>query len=122
MCYKVIHDHSVDEATRVKRCKALLVLAKVYLSRAGTTEAGLGDIKARLAQQMNAASAAHENNSSNTSNNGETKGPADGAAGSTGGAAFASPGGAGGAGAKAAGSEYTSFDSKPSYSADTTLD
>lgn len=50
VCYKVLHDHSVDEPTRLKRCKALLALGKLFLAHGGSTAAGLGDIKARLGQ------------------------------------------------------------------------
>eukprot|EP01034_Spumella_vulgaris_P021890 gene21890-27967_t len=52
VCYRVLHDHSVDDATRLKRCKAMLILGKLFLAHAGSTAAGLGDIKARLTQQM----------------------------------------------------------------------
>lgn len=108
VCYKVIHDHSVDEATRVKRCKALLILAKVYLSKAGTTEAGLGDIKARLAQQMNAANQHSEEHGKGSSS-------ADSAAPESRSEAKSAP-------STANSGDYTSFDSKPSYDANSTLD
>jgi hypothetical protein len=52
VCYRVLHDHSVDDATRLKRCKAMMILGKLFLAHAGSTAAGLGDIKARLTQQM----------------------------------------------------------------------
>lgn len=60
VCYKVLHDHSVDETTRFKRCKALLLLGKLFIKHGGSTAAGLGDIKARLTQQMGHGAAAQE--------------------------------------------------------------
>eukprot|EP01038_Epipyxis_sp_PR26KG_P010779 gene10779-14474_t len=47
-CRKVTHDHSVDEAIRLKRCKALKILGELFLEHGGTMAAGLGDVKSRM--------------------------------------------------------------------------
>lgn len=53
VCRKVTHDHSVSEAVRLERCKALKILGKIFMKHGGTLEAGLGDIRNKLASQMN---------------------------------------------------------------------
>eukprot|EP00596_Hydrurales_sp_CCMP1899_P000062 CAMPEP_0119043032 /NCGR_PEP_ID=MMETSP1177-20130426/16361_1 /TAXON_ID=2985 /ORGANISM="Ochromonas sp, Strain CCMP1899" /LENGTH=618 /DNA_ID=CAMNT_0007010211 /DNA_START=212 /DNA_END=2068 /DNA_ORIENTATION=+ len=53
VCRKVTHDHSVDEATRTKRKKALLIIGEVFMMLGGSTEDGIKDIKSRLGAQMN---------------------------------------------------------------------
>jgi hypothetical protein len=52
VCKKVTLDHSVDEANRLKRCKALKILGEAFVEKGNSTAAGLGDIKHRLHQQM----------------------------------------------------------------------
>jgi hypothetical protein len=45
--------NSVDEATRTKRKKALLIIGEVFMMLGGSTEDGIADIKSRLGAQMN---------------------------------------------------------------------
>ena len=52
VCNRVVYDHSVDEATRLKRCKGLKVLGEILLAHGGSTAAGINDMKKRLHQQM----------------------------------------------------------------------
>lgn len=58
VCYKVTHDHSVDEATRKKRIQGLLLLGQVFVECGCSEEAGMGDFMARVGSQMKAAAAA----------------------------------------------------------------
>ena len=55
VCKKVTHDHSVDEATRVKRKNGLKLLGEAFIQNGIPYEKGLHDIKQRLQQQMAAA-------------------------------------------------------------------
>lgn len=45
VCKKVCHDRSVDEATRNRRKKALLLLGEVYMEHGSTTDEGLKELK-----------------------------------------------------------------------------
>jgi hypothetical protein len=57
VCKKVTHDHSVDEATRIKRKNALKILGEAFIKNGVPYEKGLHDIKQRLTQQMMEAQA-----------------------------------------------------------------
>lgn len=52
-CRKVVRDHSVSDAERVMRCRALKLLGESFKAKGGSKSAGLGDIKNRMQQQMN---------------------------------------------------------------------
>jgi hypothetical protein len=56
VCKRVILDHSVDDATRAKRCRGLKLLGEFFVASGGSTAAGLGDIRQRLLHQQAGAS------------------------------------------------------------------
>mmetsp|Transcript_19235 Transcript_19235/g.52836 ORF Transcript_19235/g.52836 Transcript_19235/m.52836 type:complete len:99 (-) Transcript_19235:41-337(-) len=57
---KVLRDHSVSEAERVMRCRALKILGESFKAKGGSKSAGLGDIKSRMHQEMNGGAASDE--------------------------------------------------------------
>jgi hypothetical protein len=64
VCKKVILDRSVMDEVRLKRCEGLKLLGEFFVASGGSTEAGLGDIRQRLHQQM-AGQQPHSQQSSN---------------------------------------------------------
>ena len=52
VCKRVLLDRSVDDNTRLKRAQGLKLLGEFFMASGGSTEAGLGDMRQRLHQQM----------------------------------------------------------------------
>ena len=57
VCFKALHDHSVSAEILLKRAKALKILGECFIAKGGSMAAGLGDIKMKLASQMNGGTA-----------------------------------------------------------------
>jgi hypothetical protein len=80
VCFKLLHDHSVSNEVLAKRAKALKVLGELFLSKGGSMAAGLGDIRSKLASQMNGAAAGGEKEEGKTAEGAEASAPAPAAA------------------------------------------